>query len=586
LKQIVKAVLNSSTFNAMNIFLCIKIVCLLLSPLSTFASRTDFYREFSSGIVTKTDGAASFDVTFLLAIMGDQQTFDGKVEGFLADNSTTEKVCELQPEEVFVVVENVPDWRTLSGRLEHFVHPETICFTMSLILTCVFCLNFTKIWCFITGAQKTSKENLSDLEQTKLAISETSADIAVFSLVMTSVNPLVRALRKRWVLYSPFFAINEFFGLRFHERVMAQNAGWDYDHKDLHSAGDLSWVGHAFFALLWVIFGYLAIRTGAQKSTRAHRKIFSKIAMVSLLFHFCFSCFTLYTDVAKHTLLNKLALLGSWNPVFLHGAIAIAVLFEKRLTRDQRITHHVKHMFMGYITSIQGSGQIRLVSNIYYILGRNVTHYCKNHEYIFSDSDCSWQYFERMFWVSCITVLYLGLYSWRNPKDIVTRKELWETIPTCIAEYMILKVAEYYDAQRVLVCYFCIINLHRLFKTVCIALYGVDLNKLEQSGFQEVEPEEKIAFFESLHNDTQEQMEATMRLPLVNDLSLSCTTPDEDVKTPRVLTLALEDRSSLRRWASKKISWQTASRSLRLVQKYSSERVGTSLRHALKNPYN
>lgn len=582
--------LNSFNLHTMSMFLCIKVIYLLQSPLSTLASRIELYGELFSSTGTEFGRAASIDFIFRLA-MEDQQTFHGHAEGFLSDNSTVEEVCEeLQPEDVAVLVEDVPDWRTLSGRLEHFFHPETICFTISLILTCVFCLNFTKIWCFITGARKASKQSMSDLEQTKLIISETSADIAVFSLVMTSVNPLVRALRKKWVLYSPFFAINEFFGLRFHERVMAQNAGWDYDHKDLHSAGDLSWVGHAFFALLWVIFGYLAIRTGAQKSTRAHRKIFSKIAMVSLLCHFGFSCFTLYTDVAKHTLLNKLALLGSWNPVFLHGAIAIAVLFEKRLTRDQRITHHVKHMFMGYITSIQGSGQIRLVSNIYYILGRNVTHYCKNHEYIFSDSDCSWQYFERMFWVSCVTVLYLGLYSWRNPRDSVTRQELWETIPTCIAEYMILKVAEYWDAQQVLVCYFCIINSHRLFKTVEIALYGVDLNKLEgQSEFKKIEFEEENALSDSFQNpdDTQEWMEATKRLPLVDDLSLSSTTQGDDVKTPRVLTLALKERSSLRRWASKKVSsWQTASRSLRLVQKYSAKRVGTSLRHALKNPYN
>lgn len=378
----------------------------------------------------------------------------------------SEGVCKISFDANVVQTSSVPNWSSASGRLEQFLHQETLFMLLCVIFTFVICWNSIPIWCFLTRSKRKDRRGLSDTEVTKIAISETATNICVFSLLLTCSTPMVRLFKKKWMLHTSFFSVNEALGMHFHEASMSQNAGLEYEVK-LNSSEDYSWVCHASFGLLWVILGCVAIRTGASAS-KVHRKYISKIAAVSLIFHFYFSCSNLYLDVAKHVFMNKVALLGTWSGVIVHVANAIAILQDKRVAYQDRITTHMRHMFLAYIQSIEGSGQIRLVSSLFYIFGRVVSHYCRRHLYRFDSSECAWKYLEQMFFTRIVSLLYLCLYSWGNPVDKEMRKYVKRTAFFVPIEFLILKGAEYADAQNIIGWYQLIYIICRLYKTASI----------------------------------------------------------------------------------------------------------------------
>lgn len=350
-----------------------------------------------------------------------------------------EKVCPMRPIDI-----EVPSWETTQGRSEHFWHKETLFMLFFLMLSLVCSWNVVSIFRFLSGVRMKGKKCLSPHEITKLALSDSATGLCVFSLFMTSFTPILRALRKSWVPHITAFSVNEAFGMSLHELSMAKNAG-GFAYK-MSSVADYSWIGHAFFGLLWVFMGCIAIRTGASKRV-LHRDYIGKLATVSLFFHFMFCCSNVYVDVAKHTFMNKVALLSTWASIFVHLAKAIAALKDKEATHQERVAAHMRQMFLVWIYSIEGSGQIRLVSTLFYSTGNIVTHFCKNRLYRFDSSVCAWKYLERNFFTRCVSYGYLFLYSLRNPSDEETRELLKRLVSTLPIEYLDLKFAEYFDAQ-------------------------------------------------------------------------------------------------------------------------------------------
>jgi len=393
----------------------------------------------------------------------------------------TDEACnfETSTEELLPQCPVVPNWSSMSGKWTHFLHPETQFMLFCVALSCVVCWNWCAICCFVTGTKKQSREGMSDFEATKLGISESAAGICVFSLFMTTVAPVVRLFRKKWFTVTPFFSINESLGMHFHEHSIAQNAGPDYDLKPVQ---DLSWIGHAVLGLLWVLLGCAAIRSGAGNATKnGHKQYIGMIAMVSLLFHFLFSCSNVFVDGANHTWMNKICLLSAWPSIFLNVTKAMTAVFDKRLSREQRVTKHMRHMFLGWIQSIEGSGQIRLVGTINYISGNMVTHYCKNHLYSFSGSECAWKYLERGFFATCVSGVYLCLYSWRTPSDKKMREHVQSEMPATVVYYAIFKFAEYLNAQYIMTTYQLIQSAARMLEIVKIIRNGLDLPEVSSN---------------------------------------------------------------------------------------------------------
>lgn len=182
--------------------------------------------------------------------------------------------------------------------------------------------------------------------------------ITLHSLLSTMVTPLARLELGKWVGTSPIMYMNAVRSPIYTEKMHSPVRGFvtvvDMYPSDAEKMGmDLFFGCHAFFAMLWLIVGYVQM----VAETPRH-KAFAKLATLSFALHIVASLAILAHDAPRHVPLNKGKLL--------EVTVSSTVCFVRGVwhaTRG-RPREHRQWMVACFILSIEGAGTIRSV-NLY-----------------------------------------------------------------------------------------------------------------------------------------------------------------------------------------------------------------------------
>lgn len=338
---------------------------------------------------------------------------------------------------------------------------ERAIFLFQLVFFVGVCFNYSKILSFF-GMTKQGKQTSS----TKAMIASMTTSCAAFSMIVTSTTPISRVLYKKWLGTHGFAhlhaAVTDF---------KMEDGYYDY-HVEPSTAVDYSWACHAIFGLLWVLSGCMAMRSGANNVSK-HKGYWGRIALVSYVLHTTFALTTLYLNHAGHLMMNRLALFLNVLESSCHMAAAFKALFSKD---KNKIDVHMKHMFLSYIISTEGAGQIRFVAIVNKILGRSVQDFCPSKNYHFNSS-CAWRYVERLALIRFTSKFIIALYCYRNEED----RDMWSYVKQGLivnsGVVLFIWTLAYFDASRIMAG----LCLFQAFDFICGFYYiiknGVDQEK-------------------------------------------------------------------------------------------------------------
>lgn len=175
------------------------------------------------------------------------------------------------------------------------------------------------------------------------------------SFLLTAGTPLARIFRGHWMgVSSPQWlfnkiglgALTEPEGLVHHDSLFVYKAT---------PTVDKAFGLHAFFAILWLVSGYLQMGPIRVRSTAAHRR-FGYFALMAFIGHMAGCLNNLFVDEAQHQTVAKMMLLS---PVFL----SITYFIRSFVSIKQKdIESHKDTAFLGFLYSIEGAGAIREVA--------------------------------------------------------------------------------------------------------------------------------------------------------------------------------------------------------------------------------
>jgi len=351
----------------------------------------------------------------------------------------------------------------LLTRLNNFLTLENQLLFIQLIFFVGVCFNYRKIRQFFRGIRQDVSANSA-----KSMIAYVTTSAAAFSMIVTSTTPLSRLLYKKWLGTHGFTHLQDAAGV-----TKLEDGYYDYRVKQ-GSVVDYSFALHATFGLLWVISGCMAIRSGANNEIK-HRSRWGYIALVSYACHTTFALAILYINHAQHLAMNRLMLLMSLLESTYHMAAAFKALKsnnEKKVRRD----NHMKHMFLSYVYSTEGAGQIRFVFILNKLLGRNVHEFCVDKAYHFN-SECAWPYVERLCLIRFTSKLIIALYCYRNQEDHDMWRYVKKGLKMNVVVVLMVWTFQYFDATWLMGCISFFFVLDYVHGFHCIIKYGVNTDK-------------------------------------------------------------------------------------------------------------
>jgi len=343
-------------------------------------------------------------------------------------------------------------------RFNTFMTLENQLLFIQLIFFVGVCFNYRKFRLFFRGIQQ-------DVSA-KSMIAYVTTSAAAFSIIVTSTTPLSRLLYKKWLGTHGFVHLQDAAGL-----AKIENGYYDY-RVERGSVVDYSFALHATFGLLWVISGCMAIRSGANNVSK-HRSHWGYIALVSYACHTTFALAALYINHAHHLAMNRLMLLMSLLESTCHMAAAFKALFSNN---KSRIDNHMKHMFLSYIYSTEGAGQVRFVFILNKLLGRNVSNFCVDKAYHF-DSQCAWPYVERLCLIRFTSKLIIALYCYRNEEDHDMWRYVKKGLKMNVVVLLMVWTFQYFDATWLMGCISFFLVLDYVHGFCCIIKHGVNTDK-------------------------------------------------------------------------------------------------------------
>jgi len=199
---------------------------------------------------------------------------------------------------------------------------------------------------------------------------------------------------------------------------------------------DRAWIPHAFFGLLWLCFGAFQMINFDYSSPNLHKHM-GKVATLVFLGHMAAAAYNLYTDALNHTWVNKVLLSVDLYDGFYYMVRGLMDIYGKK--NDWRVAHK-DHMFLAFISSIEGAGTIRTIANfhwlleiaglpsnsfLYKILGTGLGKCQATYRTV--GTVCEVPYSFRLLWVRFLSNCYVSIYTSFTPRMDRVMKSRWSS---------------------------------------------------------------------------------------------------------------------------------------------------------------